>query len=270
VPGIKGWKIYANDTFSNENVTDVMTFELWGYSNITWISPADGSTYSIGDIIELVVLVRDNKSAVGIANYPVEFWWYNETTTIYLGQNLTNSSGYAVWYWDTSGLAEGWYYPKANITDNASLYYNISADWEANSSVELVAFIAVIDVSVSNIPIELGSLNPGTTDYAATPVVVTIYASTNVAWNLSVRGSGDFSGPALLALGNLEFGNTSTNVIYDMTTSYQGPELFADWVNQPAPSVDTNRTIYFEINIPAGQVAGDYSTQVYINVTEYV
>lgn len=53
--------------------------------------------------------------------------------------NYTNSSGYAVMDWDTTGVAAVWYYPKGNITDNATLFYNISALYEASTSIKLLS-----------------------------------------------------------------------------------------------------------------------------------
>jgi hypothetical protein len=136
----------------------------------------------------------------------------------------------------------------------------------------------VIDVSLTGIPIDFGSLDPGVSDQNSLagggsggwPTNVTVYATTNTAWNLSIKASGDFIGPgvATIPIGNLEYGNVSTLVETPMTTTYASP--FADWVNQSDPSVDEIRSIYFDITIPSGQTAGSYSTQVYINVTEYV
>jgi len=138
--------------------------------------------------------------------------------------------------------------------------------------VEIPEVSKVIDVSVSNIPIEFGSLNPNTTDNQPLtgPVIVTVHQTTNVNWNLSVKATGDFVGNGIIPISNLEFGNTSENVVYDMRTVFQGPELFSDWRNQPAPVSDTDRMIYFEMSIPEGAQAGDYSTQIVINVSEVV
>lgn len=129
----------------------------------------------------------------------------------------------------------------------------------------------IIDASISNVPIMFDSLNPGTADNQPSsggwPVVVTVHSNTNTAWNLSVKASGDFSGPSTIPISNLEFGNTSTNVEEPMTTSYSSP--FSDWVAQPDPSSDETRSIYFDMTIPAGTSAGDYSTMLFINVTQY-
>jgi hypothetical protein len=139
-PGIKGWKIYANDTSNNENVTDVMTFELWGWSNVTWISPPGGSSYTVGETITLTCLVRDANTSAPIENYPVHFYNRTDSTVTYdFGVNYTNSSGYAAMDWNTSGVAAIWYYPKGNITDNATLFYNVSAVHEKNTSIKLLS-----------------------------------------------------------------------------------------------------------------------------------
>jgi|GEM_PF-3249799 len=148
-PGINAWKIYANDTVGNENVTDEKSFELWGWSNISWIAPDDG-TYSLGTTVKLVAQVRDANSSAAIGNYTVEFYNVTATTTTYLGQNNTNSSGYAVWYWNTSGLAKGTYYPKANITNNATMYYNASADNGDNTTITLVTDITPPGINITS------------------------------------------------------------------------------------------------------------------------
>ena len=130
---------------------------------------------------------------------------------------------------------------------------------------------SIIDVSISG-QIDFGSLNPGTNNNipisGGWPFNVTLHSTTNVAWNLSIK-AGNFTGPgaSTIDVSNLKFGNTSANVQYSMSTSYQGPSIFSKWNNQPAPSVDTIRSIYFTLSIPSGQDAGNYYTLVYVNVT---
>jgi hypothetical protein len=128
--------VYANNT-ANAWDSNTTTFDVYGWSNVTWDSPPDGSNYTIGETITLTCLVRDANTSSPIQNYPVHFYNRTDSTETYLGMNYTNGSGYAVMDWDTSGVAPGWYYPKCNITDNATLYYNVTADNEANTSVEL-------------------------------------------------------------------------------------------------------------------------------------
>lgn len=128
----------------------------------------------------------------------------------------------------------------------------------------------IIDASISNVPVLFDNLNPGTSDNQPSsggwPVIVTVHSNTNTAWNLSIKAFGDFSGPGTIPISNLEFGNSSTNVEQPMTTSYVSP--FSDWIAQPDPSSDTTRSIYFDMTVPEGTTAGDYSTTLYINVTQ--
>ena len=128
-PGtLVGWRIYANDTTGNTNYTGLMSFRIWGWSNLTWISPIGGN-YSGNKDIKLRCLVRDVNISTGIENYTVSF--YRDTTLI--GTNITNSTGYVVYNWNTSGLSTGNYELKCNITDNATLFYNKTAENEGST-----------------------------------------------------------------------------------------------------------------------------------------
>ncbi len=121
-----------NISYQNNSVVKM------GYSNVTWISPPDPSEYTVGQTITLTCLVRDANTSSPIANYPVHFYNRTDSTVTHdFGLNYTNSSGYALMNWDTTGVAAGWYYPKCNITDNATLFYNVTADNEDNTSIEL-------------------------------------------------------------------------------------------------------------------------------------
>ncbi len=132
------WCVYANDTNDNWNATscdDPFTLITWGWSNVSWISPDDGD-YVIGDIITLNCTVLDANTSNPIPNYPVKFYNETDTASSLIGANLTDSSGYAIYSWNTSDVAEGTYYPKCNITDNSTLYYNVSVA-EDNTTITL-------------------------------------------------------------------------------------------------------------------------------------
>lgn len=132
-----------------------------------------------------------------------------------------------------------------------------------------VTVSVVIDASVSNVPVDFGTLNPGVSDQTRAgnqPVNVTVHANTNTIWKLAVKSSGDFTGAGTLAIANLDYGNVSGTIAIDMTTTYASP--FSDWTNQADPSADTIRSMYLDITIPSGQTAGTYSTTLYLNVTQ--
>ncbi len=114
-------------------------------SNVTWISPPDPSEYTLGNTITLTCLVRDANTSAPIENYPVHFYNRTDGVTYDFGVNYTNSSGYAVMDWATTGVAEGWYYPKGNITDNATLLYHATAPYEANTSINL-SYVKTLEI----------------------------------------------------------------------------------------------------------------------------
>jgi len=130
---------YANDTAGNQNQSaTTLTWTVYGWANVSWISPQDGN-YSQGSSVDLTCKVQDVNTSSGIENYPVHFYIENSTSSIDLGSALTNSSGYAVKTWDTSSYSTGIYYPKCNITDNSTIYYNSTQPTEANTTVNITA-----------------------------------------------------------------------------------------------------------------------------------
>ncbi|MEA3255185.1 MAG: hypothetical protein U9Q22_05075 [Candidatus Altiarchaeota archaeon] len=116
-----GWRIYANDSAGNINVTGVMNFTVWGWSNLSWVSPSGGN-YSQNRDIDLICRVNDATNGSGVQSYPVRF--YRDGSLI--GTADTNSSGYANYTWNTGSLSTGDYGLSCNITDNSSISYNDS------------------------------------------------------------------------------------------------------------------------------------------------
>jgi len=134
-PGtIVGWRIYANDTSGNTNVTDIMSFTIWGWSNLSWISPSGGN-YSQNKDIDLICRVTDATNSIGVQGYPVKFY----RGGILLGTNTTNPTGYAKYTWNTGSLSTGNYELKCNITDNATLFYNKTAENEDSTTITIDA-----------------------------------------------------------------------------------------------------------------------------------
>jgi parallel beta-helix repeat protein len=135
--GLGPFNITANFS-GNQNYSasyDSHLLTVWGWSNLSWISPDDGD-YLIGNIITLNCSVLDANLSTPIQNYPVNFYNETDTGSSLLGTNTTDSSGYAIYRWNTSDVVAGTYYPKCNITDNSTLYYNVSVA-EANTTITL-------------------------------------------------------------------------------------------------------------------------------------
>ncbi|MFH1774970.1 MAG: cell wall-binding repeat-containing protein [Methanobacteriota archaeon] len=256
-PGIKTWKIYANDTVGNENVTDEKSFELWGWSNISWIAPDDG-TYSLGTTVKLVAQVRDANSSAAIGNYTVEFYNVTATTATYLGQNNTNSSGYAVWYWNTSGLAKGTYYPKANITNNATMYYNASADNRDNTTITLVTDITPPGINITS---------PRNETYYVNSVDLNYSVNETTSWEgYSLDGRANVTLTGNTTLMNIGNGSHNVTVYANDTAGNMGSSMvwFTISVSDITPPTITitNPANETEINILNDTVTGTVTDDV--------
>ena len=137
--GIWNATFFANDTAGNQNESaSTLTWNVYGWSNVTWVSP-QGGNYSQGSSIELVCKAYDVNTSVGIGEYPVHFYVENSTNSIDLGSSLTNSSGHAIKYWDTSGYNTGVYHPKCNITSNSTVFYDAVQPAYDNTTINLTA-----------------------------------------------------------------------------------------------------------------------------------
>ena len=134
------YRFYVNDSSNNWNSSN-NTFTVWGWSNVTEIKVANlFDTNKLNrSITPITCRVLDANTSEAITNYPVKFW-KNDTL---LGTNYTNSSGYAIWYWNTAGESAGSYSIKCNITDNTTLYYNVSSPNENTTTVGISAALSI-------------------------------------------------------------------------------------------------------------------------------
>ena len=126
--GIVGWRIWANDTSSNTNMTPVSTFELWAWVGIT-DSYLDPPTIPQGNSTLMRCKVEEN-NGTGVANYNVSFW-SNETG--FLGWNLTNASGWAELNFSDSNV--GTKLITCNITNDTSRYYEVNESMKNSSEI---------------------------------------------------------------------------------------------------------------------------------------
>ncbi len=138
--------VYANDSSSNTGNGSEIYWEVYGWSNATWVSPSGGS-YPRGSVIGLECAVEDADTGSAIGGYPVEFWDNGAS----MGVNYTNSSGKAVWMWNTSLVQGGLHSLNCTIADNASLYYNASVSSAGTYAEVLVPSVGVILIEHENL-----------------------------------------------------------------------------------------------------------------------
>ena len=288
-----GWynvSVEMYDNSSNHNISyENESVVKMSWSNVTWISPPDPREYTVGDTITLTCLVRDANTSSPIANYPVHFYNKTDVVTHDFGVNYTNSSGYAVMDWNTTGVAAGWYYPKCNITDNSTLFYNVTAPYEANTSIELTTLSVITDLRVINVTFDnwetgenKASVSETGTGYhikeggnITVNATIANYGTGNVTsdFNVSFFDSAGVSGDWSTWFGNYtynvsaegELGNTNTGYPYNTTyataywdSSLVGTHNISAWADpdnstgEPAANVTDNNASAL-INVSAWQ-----------------
>ncbi|RLJ04641.1 MAG: hypothetical protein DRP18_04460, partial [Candidatus Aenigmatarchaeota archaeon] len=114
-------KIYAADLNQNwNNSLKYLDFWVWGWAHVEDSHPQTSQTIQENESITFYCEIR-NDASLAIDQYPVDFWIDN----VYQGTNLTNSSGWA--FFNFTSLSLGTHTLKCNISDNSSLYYNITS-----------------------------------------------------------------------------------------------------------------------------------------------
>jgi hypothetical protein len=153
--GAISWKIYANDTANNVNVTSPMTFYSYGWANIT-NATVISSSYNRSTIVPIICLVKDVNSSSAINNYPVRFW--KDDTIQYT--NYTNTTGHAVWNWNTTLDSVGNHTIKCDIVDNSTLFYNVTSNNSWNASTNLTGILKSSIASSDSIVYRNDSFSP--------------------------------------------------------------------------------------------------------------
>jgi hypothetical protein len=141
------------------------------------------------------------------------------------------------------------------------------ATWNQTTSAS-VTVNQYISATLSNIPINFGSLDPGTSNQAATnnPLKITVGAETNVQYNITLNGTTNFvSGGNSFSIGNLTFNSTEVPTL----TSYELNVEKNAYTNEPCPcGTAAENDVWHYISVPVGQVAGSYSADIKITVKQ--
>lgn len=244
--GFRNLTITAYDNAGNRNNSINMTVWITMPPNITsWGNNFTNDNTLLFDV-PLDTSVNFNVTANQSVNYS---WTYNGADQ---NQNFNNFT--------KQFTSLGLNYINATVNNTNGTGYK---NWTIN------VVPATIDVTLSNVPVDFGSVSAGSSNQPALlPLNVTIQSTTNVNVNLTLNGS-DFTYLAYsFGVGNLSYSNSSAGTKINMATSFPPPP-FANWVNIPKLAT-TNRSIYFWISIPAGQEAGAYSSNVSVRVEEYI
>ena len=138
-------------------------------------------------------------------------------------------------------------------TTSSPVTQNTSASVGVN---EIISFTITDNGGAAGV--EFGGINPNTQDNNATPnpaVNLTAQKETNVAVNVSTNGDNFISGANTLNAGNATY-NDQNNA----GNSTQLTTSFAFWYQAANTNADQTRSVFYWIDIPLDQPAGDYAS----------
>ncbi|UCC91822.1 MAG: hypothetical protein JSV39_00945, partial [Candidatus Aenigmatarchaeota archaeon] len=105
---------------------DTVTVQITGSADVEWFSPPNLSSVTYPYEFQRICRVVDIVSQTGVENYPVNFSYWNETSSqwVYNGTYLTNSSGHANTSWNPLD--------KGNVTFNCTIWDNSTLEYTTN------------------------------------------------------------------------------------------------------------------------------------------
>jgi len=119
MPNNLTWRVWANDTSGNLNVTENNTLDVWGWATVESISFNPGTILN-GTTTNVECRVTDINSSKAISGYYIEFW--NESAMF--GSNITDSDGRATFEYTDYSKADSDYNLICEISGNATLKYD--------------------------------------------------------------------------------------------------------------------------------------------------
>ncbi len=132
--------------------------------------------------------------------------------------------------------------------------YAASDSDTTTASVTINEFISI--TLVDGFPITLGSLNPGTTNSSAStnPSNITIGGETNVVYNITINATDHFNSTEeyIIGIGNFTF---VSNEFIQNNLVLLTEELLYEDEGCPCGTAVTNNSIWFYLDVPAGQLA---------------
>lgn len=270
------WKTitFRNETdyvwIANTTSTSYLLQDLNGSYRYNFTVRAVDNVVNIGERSDPLIIQTDESPAYNITGYLL-----NEYTQqgiaggfakIFDYMVTTNSTGYYI----LKDMPNGTY----DVIVNATGFIGTNTTTVVVSGADVTGVnlsltpIEIIDVTLSNDPVEFGNVSPGIVNQPAfRPLNITIESTTDVEVNLTLSGTDFTSGAYSFGVGNLSYSNSSGGTKTSMTASFPLPP-YADWVNITRGE-PTNRSIYFWLNIPAGQWAGGYSNSINVRVEKH-
>ncbi|VVB59112.1 Uncharacterised protein [uncultured archaeon] len=131
-----------------DNGTNSTPVYIYGWSSISALVPANGSTYLAGQYVGVLCTAIDANTTTALANYNASF--YKDGT--FQTWNTTDTNGISLWNWSTSSDSFGWHNITCIIQNDSAQYYSPAIQQAANSiRINRSAVIKSITLSNPNI-----------------------------------------------------------------------------------------------------------------------
>lgn len=285
------WRFYANDTSNNWNQTPIQNFTvnyLYGYLNSSLIAPLgtnnqpQNQTFVLTANISCIGQIGETIAICGSINGTVR---YNSSTAnpdaAIQGNNISTTPFYTIqsnpqtcgfmnssspicnlsWIVNTTGLIGKNYKLDVNFTSNET---NVQSNKTNFTIINIIspALNIIISNELSNVQFS-SLLNPGTTNNSALNNSNNLYNITcdysPGKCNISIKGNSNL----ISEFSYFGISNVSWNQVNNLTTK-KFLSLNYNMINESLNHLST-QFIYFWINIPPGQIAGNYKSNFTIN-----
>lgn len=176
----------------------------------------------------------------------------------------------AIWAIDSSATPHKYDIVADNQATGTIGTYKASEDaidnpgWEGFAVTSISEIISLTATDYNNDGIKFGTVSPGMVDQPADgqpaqgAVTLTIGKETNVNVYVKVKGT-DFSGPGTIPVGNVKYNDSNTPASAKTLTGD-----YVTWYSVSPPlSQNDVRQVYYWLSMPAGQVAGNYTSTFY-------
>ncbi|MCW1304417.1 MAG: DUF853 family protein [Candidatus Parvarchaeota archaeon] len=128
------------------NGSSNVTLFVYGWSYVANITPANGTNFLAGTMVDVTCNVKDLHTQENISNYNVSFYKDN----VFKASEMTDAFGNAIWTWDTTNESSGNYLILCNITNFTENFYYVSSQNSKNTTIIINRPLIIDQILVDN------------------------------------------------------------------------------------------------------------------------